>query len=447
MFRTLRNAWNIPELRSRFFATMGLFVLFRLGNHITIPGINRVAIYAMKEQGGGFMGLLNMFSGGGLLQISIFSLGVIPYINASIILNLLQSVIPALERMVREEGMQGRQKIAMITKWLTLGLAALQSFSFAFILYPSILNRYGGFEGIELYANPDSLLSKLFATFVLIAGSFLLVWLGEMMTEKGIGNGVSLIIFVGIISRIIPGFQVVIANVMGGGSASWFGFGFYLVIFLAFIGVIIWAYEAERRVPVQHAKRIVGRKMYGGQTTYIPLRLIQSGILPIIFASAVIMFPQIIGSFIRNTNNWWIKYVVNPITTETGNPDTGGIIYNVIFFLLVVFFTYFYTQMQYDPERLSSDLQKQGGFVPGVRPGEATKKYFQGVLAKVTLPASIFLGAMAIVPNLLLVNVPTFSSIFIGGTGILIAIGVSLETVNQIESYLTMRNYEGFLGK
>lgn len=438
MFKTIRNAWNIPELRNRVFATLGLFVLFRLGNHITIPGINRLALYAMKQQSG-FMGLMDMFSGGGLLKISVFSLGVIPYINASIILNLLQSVIPALERMVQEEGMEGRRKMAQITKWVTVGLASLQSASFAFFLYPNILKANPAFSGIELYANHESFWLKIFVTFVLIAGSFLLVWLGELMTEKGIGNGVSLIIFAGIIARVVPGFNIVIEGIKGN-AASWFGFGIYIAIFIAFIGTIIWAYEAERRVPVQHAKRIVGRKMYGGQTTYIPLRLIQAGVLPIIFASAVITFPQIIGSFIDQTS-WWNTVVVAKLTS-TGEP-----LYNILFFLLVVFFTYFYTAMQYDPEKLSGDLQKQGGFVPGVRPGEATKKYFQGVLSKVTLPASIFLGLLAVLPNVLLVGVPQFASMFIGGTGILIAIGVSLETVNQIESYLTMRNYEGFLGK
>ena len=438
MFKTLRNAWNIPELRQKSFVTLILFVLFRLGNHITLPGINRLALYAMKEQGG-LMGLMDMFSGGGLLKISVFSLGVIPYINASIILNLLQSVIPALERMVQEEGMEGRRKMAKITKWVTVGLASLQSFAFAFMLYPGILKSNAAFQGISLYANPSSTLLKFYAAFVLIVGSFLLVWLGELMTEKGIGNGVSLIIFAGIIARVVPGFNIVLQNIKGN-AASWIGFGVYIGIFIAFIGVIIWAYEAERRVPVQHAKRIVGRKMYGGQTTYIPLRLIQAGVLPIIFASAVITFPQIIGTFISQSS-WWNTAVVANLSS-TGKP-----LYNILFFFLVVFFTYFYTAMQYDPEKLSSDLQKQGGFVPGVRPGEATKKYFQGVLAKVTLPASIFLGVLAVLPNLLLAGVPQFASMFIGGTGILIAIGVSLETVNQIESYLTMRNYEGFLGK
>ncbi|HOO97251.1 MAG TPA: preprotein translocase subunit SecY [Caldisericia bacterium] len=436
MWKTIRNAWNIPELRSRIGVTLGLFMLFRLGNHITLPGINRVALYAMSQQGG-FLGLLNMFSGGGLLNISLFSLGVIPYINASIILNLLQTVIPALDKMVREGGMEGRRKMAQITKWVTVGLASLQAFSFAFILYPNILKSVGMGQ-VDLYV-VDSLSLKLFAAFLLIAGSFLLVWLGEVMTEKGIGNGVSLIIFAGIIARLIPGFASITENIRGG-ALDIITFVLFIAIFILFIGLVIWAYEAERRVPVQHAKRIVGRRMYGGQTTYIPLRLIQAGVLPIIFASAVITFPQVIGSFLSQ-GSWWNTVVVANLSSTT------SWVYNVAFFLLVVFFTYFYTSMQYDPERLSEDLQKQGGFVPGVRPGDATKKYFQDVLAKVTLPASIFLGALAVLPNIFLKNQPTFSSMFIGGTGILITIGVALETVNQIESYLTMRNYEGFLGK
>ncbi len=436
MWKTIRNAWNIPELRRKILVTLGLFILFRLGTHIAVPGVERAVLYMMQTQGG-LLGLMDLFSGGGLLNISVFALGVLPYINASIILTLLNVVIPSLEKLAKEGGLEGQRKIAQITKWLTLALAAIQSFSFAFFLYPSILNQMN--IKINLLANPDSNLLMLFISFILLAGSFLLVWLGEVMTEKGIGNGVSLIIFAGVISRILPGIVESITNIQGG-SATWFGLIFGLAIFVVFVGAVIFAYEAERRIPVQYAKRIVGRRMYGGQATYIPVRLIQAGVLPIIFASSVMMFPSIIGRFFP-PDNWWNVIFVQPFSTYSSWQ------YNVVFFLLIVFFTYFYTSITYNPPELASNLQKQGGFIPGVRPGDATAKYFQGVLSKVTLPASVFLGALAILPNLVLRGNVQLQNLFIGGTGILIVIGVALETVAQIESYMTMRSYEGFLRK
>jgi preprotein translocase subunit SecY len=436
MWQTLRNAWSIPELRKKISITLGLFLLFRLGTHVAVPGIERAVLYMMQSQGG-FIGLMDLFSGGGLLNISLFALGVLPYINSSIIMQLLQVVIPSLEKLIKEGGLEGQRKVATITKWVTLGLATIQSFSFAFFLYPAILN--GSNIKVPLLANPESLVLKLFVSFVLLVGSFLLIWLGEVMTEHGIGNGVSLIIFAGVISRILPGILSSIENIRGG-SMSWIGFVIGLGIFVAFVGAIIFAYESERRIPVQYAKRIVGRKMYGGQSTYIPVRLIQAGVLPIIFASSLMMFPQIIGRFLPE-DNWW-----NVIFTAPLN-DTAGWLYNLIFFLLIVFFTYFYTSITYNPPELADNLQKQGGFIPGVRPGAETAKYFQAVLNKVTLPASFFLGALAIVPNILLRNNPQLNNLFIGGTGILIVIGVALETVSQIESYMTMRSYEGFLRK
>lgn len=439
MWQTIRNAWSIPELRKKILVTLGLFLLFRLGTHVAVPGIERAVLYMMQSQGG-FIGLMDLFSGGGLLNISLFALGVLPYINSSIIMQLLQVVIPSLEKLIKEGGLEGQRKVATITKWVTLGLAAIQSFSFAFFLYPSILQSMN--IKLNLLANPDSLVLKLFVTFVLLAGSFLLIWLGEIMTEHGIGNGVSLIIFAGVISRILPGIAGAIENIRGSNNTplGWISLVIGLGIFAAFVGAIIFAYESERRIPVQYAKRIVGRKMYGGQSTYIPVRLIQAGVLPIIFASSLMMFPQIIGRFLPS-DNWWNVIFTTPLQ------DTSGWLYNVIFFVLIVFFTYFYTSITYNPPELADNLQKQGGFIPGVRPGAETAKYFQAVLNKVTLPASFFLGALAIVPNILLKGNPQLNNLFIGGTGILIVIGVALETVSQIESYMTMRSYEGFLRK
>jgi len=436
MLKILRNAWSIPELRKKILVTLGLFLLFRLGTHISVPGVQRAVIYMMSSQGG-LVGLMDLFSGGGLLNISLFALGVMPYINASIILQLLNVVIPSLEKLVKEGGLEGQRKIAQITKYVTLGLAAIQAISFAFFLYPSILAEMG--IKVNLLVDPTSLTIMLFVSFVLFVGSFLLVWLGEVMTEHGIGNGVSLIIFAGVISKILPGIGQVIENIRGG-SATWFGLVFGLAIFAAFIGAVIFAYEAERRVPVQYAKRIVGNRMYGGQSTYIPIRMIQGGVLPIIFASSVMMFPQIIGRFFP-ADNWWNVIFVEPLKMQT------SWLYNVIFFVLIVFFTYFYTSITYNPPELAENLRKQGGFIPGVRPGDATAKYFQSVLSKVTLPTAFFLGALAIIPNFVLRGNMQLNNLFVGGTGILIVIGVALETVAQIESFMTMRSYEGFLRK
>jgi len=420
MWETLKRAFRLKELRKRMWITLILFVLFRLGTYIPVPGVDRVAVQGYIQKGG-FLALLDLFSGGGYGNFSIFALSVIPYINASIILQLLTAVVPSLERLA-EEGIEGQKKMAMYTRWLTLFLAALQAFAVLVMFKGFLIN--------------NSLLLKLVIIISFIAGSYIVLWLGEIMTDKGIGNGVSLIIFAGIISRLPVGF-VEMQKLYSAHSLTIGAIVGEVVAMIALMVIVIYAYQGERRIPVQYAKRIVGRKVYGGQSTYIPLRLVQAGVLPIIFAVSVMMFPKTIGSFWPKS--WFSTYIVNPFFS-----DMTGLTYNIIYFALIVFFTYFYTELTYDPIKLSDDLQKYGGFIPGIRPGKPTAQYIAGVLNKIVLPTSIFLGLIAVIPNLLFKKMAVTAFVF-GGTSILIIIGVALETMQEIEAYLLMRHYKGFL--
>lgn len=421
MLKNILNALKLPEVRKRIIFTLSIFLLMRLGHYIIVPGINRSVLSDIVAQSG-FLGLLDLFSGGGYRNFSIFSLGVLPYINASIILQLLTVVIPYLETLTKEGGEEGRRKIAKYTNWLTLGLGALQAFMFTnYIFRDALLSQ--------------SFLTKLVVIITLLAGTFLLIWLGELVTEKGIGNGVSLIIFVGIISRAPLSFTEA-SQMLRGGSLTYSTLVFAVIVSLVALAGIIYVYQAERRIVVQYSKRIVGRRMYGGQSTYIPLKLVQAGVLPIIFASSVMMFPGIIAQFLPGTafDNFVKQYL-----TSQASP-----LFNIGFFILVVFFTYFYTSITYNPNDLADNLQKYGGFIPGVRPGKATADYIQGVLNRITFPASIFLAALAVLPNFLLVQT-NLSLFYFGGTSILIMIGVAIETAHQLEAFLVMRQYRGFL--
>jgi len=421
VLKNILNAIKLPEVRKRIFFTFLIFILIRLGHYVIIPGIDRNVLGDIVSQSG-FLGLLDLFSGGGYRNFSIFSLGVLPYINASIILQLLAVVIPYLENLTKEGGEEGRRKIALYTNWLSLGLGVLQAFMFANYIFKDALIS-------------QSFMSKLVVIVTLVAGTFLLIWLGELITERGIGNGVSLIIFAGIISRV-PLSITEATQMLRGGSLTFSTLILALVVSLLALAGIIYVYQAERRIVVQYSKRIVGRRMYGGQSTYIPLKLVQAGVLPIIFASSVMMFPGIISQFFPGTA--FENFVKQYLTTQT------SIWFNLGFFLLVVFFTYFYTSITYNPSDLADNLQKYGGFIPGVRPGKTTAEYIQGILNRITFPASIFLAALAVLPNFLLVRT-NLSIFYFGGTSILIMIGVAIETANQLEAFLVMRQYKGFL--
>lgn len=421
MFKNVLNALKLPEVRKRIYFTIFIFIFIRLGHYVVVPGINRSVISDIVSQSG-FLGLLDLFSGGGYRNFSVFSLGVLPYINASIILQLLSVVIPYLENLTKEGGEEGRRKIAVYTNWLTLGLGVLQAFMFTnYVFKDALLSQ--------------TFLSKTVVIVTLLAGTFVLLWLGELITEGGIGNGVSLIIFSGIISRI-PLSITEASQMLRGGSLSYSTLIIAIIVsFLALAG-IIYVYQAERRIVVQYSKRIVGRRMYGGQSTYIPLKLVQAGVLPIIFASSVMMFPGIISQFLPGTA--FANFVNQYLTSQ------ASIWFNLGFFILVVFFTYFYTSITYNPEDLADNLQKYGGFIPGVRPGKTTAEYIQTVLNRITFPASLFLAFLAVAPNFLLVQT-NLSIFYFGGTSILIMIGVAIETTNQLEAFLVMRQYRGFL--
>lgn len=421
MWETIKRAFKLKELRRRIWFTLFLFILFRLGTYIPVVGIDKTQIQNIVQQGG-FLALLDLFSGGGYSNFSIFAMSVFPYINASIILNLLSSIIPGLERLVKEGGEEGQKKIAKYTRYLTIALATLQAFSLIIMFRNFLVN--------------NSILLKIVIMASLVAGSYIVLWLGEIMTEKGIGNGVSLIIFAGIISRI-PVSIVEIRQLLTTKSISILTIVGEVIALIVMIVLVLFAYQSERRIPVQYAKRIVGRKIYGGQSTYIPLRLVQAGVLPIIFAVSFMSFPYTIGQFWPNS--WFTKHIAQPIF---GSPS--GIWYNIVYFLLIVGFTYFNTELTYDPSKLSDDLKKYGGFIPGIRPGMPTAEYIATILKRIVFPTSIFLGLVAVLPNLIFRKMSVSSFIF-GGTSILIIIGVALETMQEIEAYLLMRQYQGFL--
>ncbi len=420
----LKNIWNalkLPEVKKRLLITALIFVLIRFGHYVIIPYIDREIISEIVGASG-FLGLLDLFSGGGYQNFSIFSLGVLPYINASIIMQLLRVVIPHLEHLTKEGGEEGRRKIAGYTRWLTLGLGLLQAFMFTnYVFIDALLNQ--------------SFIARLIIIVTLMAGTFLLVWLGEWITEKGIGNGVSLIIFTGIISRI-PLSVTEAVQMIQGETLTYGALLFSVVVLLLALTGVVCVHQAERRIAVQYSKRIVGRKTAGGQSTYIPLKLIQAGVLPIIFASSVITFPSIIAQFIPETGF--------AVFTETYLTQQTSLVFNGLFFFMIVFFTYFYTSITYNPDDMAENLQKYGGFVPGVRPGKETSEFMMTMLNRITFPASIFLGLLAVLPNMLL-GTTNLSIFFFGGTSILIMIGVAIETAKQMEGFLVMRQYKGFL--
>jgi len=428
MLQTLRNAWKIPELRKRLLYTVLLLVIFRLGSYIPVPGLSSVAIEQfMGGFNGGMQGLLNNFSGGALERGSIFAMGISPYINASIILQLLTVAIPALERLSKE-GEEGRRKIGSYTRYGTVILALLQAVGLYFGLKSGMTNQ--GFLG------------AVTVIISLTAGTAFLMWLGEQITEKGIGNGISMIIFAGIVSRMptmIKSLYIsVFATESGVSITGVVTLVVIIVIAVLAVGFVVLMNEGERRIPVQYAKRVVGRKMYGGQSTHIPIKVAMAGVMPIIFAVSIMSFPQTINMFINGQNTpsgvWgmilgWFR--------ET-HP-----FYIIAYFLLILFFTYFYTSIQFNPIEVANNIKKNGGFVPGIRPGKPTSDYVAKIVTKITLFGALFLALIAVFPIIL--SFTGIQGVSIGGTSLLIVVGVALETVKQIESQMLMRHYKGFL--
>ena len=431
MLQTLRNAWKIPDLRKKMLFTLLMLIIFRLGTYVPVPGLDAQAIEQML--GGfaeGMQGLLNNFSGGALERGSIFAMGISPYINASIIMQLLTVAIPALEKLSKE-GEEGRKKIGSYTRYATVVLGFLQA-----------VGLYLGLKASITGGTPVMNFIVVVLTFT--AGTAFLMWLGEEITDKGIGNGISLLIFIGIVSRGPAMIQSLRATLMSSGDVISIGSVItivaVLVIAVAMIAFVVFMNDAERRIPVQYAKRVVGRKMYGGQSTHIPIKVAAAGVIPIIFAISIMSFPQTINMFINGQSSpkssFWAA-ILN-LFKQT-HP-----FYIIAYFLLILFFTYFYTAIQFNPIEMSNNMKKNGGFIPGIRPGQPTSEYISRVLSRITFVGAMFLAIIAIFP-ILLAFVPNMGNVSIGGTSLLIVVGVALETVKQIESQMLMRHYKGFL--
>jgi preprotein translocase subunit SecY len=426
MLSAFRNAFKIPELRGKILFTVAIIAVYRLGSHLPVPGVDFDAVQNYLENPAqdtsGAFTLINLFSGGALTQFAIFALGIMPYITSSIIMQLLGVVIPRLEQL-QKEGDSGRKKIQQYTRYLTVFLAVLQSASIVQLAH----NR--GILPIDIFPGLTPGRFAL-AVLTLTAGTALIMWLGELITARGIGNGMSIIIFSAIVSTLpSEGANILRVNK---------GFIFGLVCFLGLLIVVavIFVEQAQRRIPVQYAKRMVGRRMYGGQSTYIPLKVNQAGVIPIIFASSLLYIPVLLASIV---NRDWLKDFVERFASSGSHP-----VYIITYFLLIIGFAYFYNSIAFNPVDTADNMKKYGGFIPGIRPGRQTAEYLNYILTRITLPGAVFLGAVAILPFIALAagNVQSFP---FGGTSILITVGVGLETMKQIESQLLMRNYEGFL--
>ena len=432
MIGGFQNIGKIPELKRRIIFTLLMLVVYRVGCHIPIPGVDATALAAFFNQmQGTVLGLFNMFSGGALEQMSVMALGIMPYITASIILQLLAIVVPHLEKL-RKEGEQGRKKITQYTRYGTVVLSIIQGLGIAY--------------GLENMSSPDGAPVvpfggwgfRLLTVITLAAGTAFLMWLGEQITERGVGNGISLIIFSGIVARFFPGVGRVYELIRVGQISAFF-MAIVVALMIAIVGFIVFMERAQRRIPVQYAKRVVGRKMYGGQSTHLPLKINTSGVIPAIFASSMLMFPATIGNFIDLEGIPWLNYVMN--TLLQGN----HLVYNILYVILIIFFCYFYTAVHFNPVDVADNMKKQGGFIPGIRPGKNTAEYIDRVLTRITLCGALYVSAVCVLPQIFMyqLNVP----IYFGGTALLIVVGVGMDTSNQIESHMLTRHYEGFMKK
>ena len=427
MIQTIRKAWGIPELRKKIVFTLLILLIFRVGNAIPTPYINKELLGAyIDSTGGSLLSLYNVMSGGAFAQATVFALGVQPYINSSIIIQLLTIAIPALERLARDGGEAGKKKIASITRYATVAIALLQAFG-----YYMICKNYGILEQSGIWP-------ALVIIVTLVAGSSFVMWLGEQVNEFGIGNGISMILFAGILARIPTAFTTGRYFVAQKGSIGYLWLALVLLGILAMIVLIVHVNGAERRIPVQYAKRQVGRKMYGGQASTLPMKVNMSGVLPIIFAQTIASLPATIWAFIGTPEEGTVgRSIYNAI-------DTKSVLYLIVYFLMIIGFSYFYATIQFNPVEISNNLKRNGGFIPGFRPGKPTSDFIAKVLNKVTLFGAIYLGIVAICPLIagkLLGN----SGLAIGGTSVIIVVGVALETVRALESQMMMRQYKGFL--
>lgn len=423
MFDKFIQIFRVKEIRNKIIFILALLVVFRLAANIPIPGIDQAQLKNFFE-GNQLFGLLNLFSGGGLSSISIVMMGVGPYITASIIMQLLTMIVPRLEQIYKEEGEAGRQKFNQWTRWATIPLAAMQTFG--------MLSLFRSQKIITTVSSFD-----IFSIIVVsVAGTIFLMWLGEIITEKKIGNGVSLIIFAGIVAGIPSAVSRIFAT---WDPSQFFLYLIILAIIIGAIAAVVVMTEGQRNIPVSYAKRIRGNRMYGGTSTHLPLRVNQAGVIPIIFAMSIMLFPGMIAGFLASSSN---QTVAN-LAKSTANLFQNQLFYGILYFILVVAFTYFYTAVVFDPNKISESLQKQGGYVPGIRPGRNTSEYLYKIMNRVTLSGAMFLGLIAVLP-FIVQGFTNISSLSIGGTGLLIVVSVVIETIKQIEAQLVMRDYEGF---
>ena len=424
MLQTMKQAWKIPEMRKKILYTFAMLVVFRLGSNIPVPGINRALLTNMFDSNeAGLFGLFDLFSGGSFSNFTIFALSITPYITSSIILQLLAVAFPKLEELTKQ-GEEGRRKMAALTRYITVGLALIQAIGYTFGLFGNVLSD-------------NSILSKIVIVLTLVAGTIFLMWLGERINDKGIGNGISLIIFAGIVSRIPTTISKTVSKVASG-SVGIISVVLFLIFALLIIVGIILVTEGTRKIPVQYAKRVVGRKVYGGQSSHIPMKVNQAGVIPVIFAVSILQLPNTIAYMAPNTGfaNFVTKYL-----STSGNP--GVYIMGVLEILLIIGFTYFYAAITFNPVEIAEQMKSNGGFIPGIRPGRSTAEYIQKVSSRLNVVSALFLAVVATLPTIL--QQLTTLSIGFGGTSVIIAIGVALDTMKQIETMMVMRNYSGFL--
>ena len=421
--KTIGKAWKIPDIRKKMIFTLLMLVVFRIGSNIPVPGINRDILDQAFNGDSGLFELFDLFSGGAFSNLTIFALSITPYITASIVLQLLTIAIPALERLAKE-GVEGRKKIARYTRYLTVALAFVQAIGMTLGIFKQYLLNTDFFRITVV-------------VFVLSAGTAFLMWLGELINENGIGNGISLIIFGGIVARVPSAVMAAYSNYKSG-AISLVGIFLFLAFAILVIIVIIEIQQGQRRIPVQYAKRVVGRKMYGGQSTHIPLKVNQAGVIPVIFGRSLLQLPQTLVYFWPNTG--FSEFMTKWLSTN-GTP--GVYVYSLFYAILIIFFTYFYTAVTFNPMEVADNMKANGGFVPGIRPGRPTVEYLQKVMNRITFTGAIFLAVIAIMP--LIIGNFTAIDFKFGGTSLLIAVGVALDTMKQLENQMVMRNYQGFL--